>query len=200
MAVFAYVYVCFFDATKRNDKFSGIFLLNNSILIFLLGMVTVYILAVFEDSEIVLKKPSQFWAIIMLIIAYVFIVIPYKDKIPTLYQKQVFENTPRWQVQKLKSEYALPDGKKYIFYSSAGENEYIGLVMQYELMPEAFACVYDNIEEGMDALFEYDYLILWDCDTKMRELLEEREIWAKSTAADTDITQGVVLDLGEIDA
>ncbi len=143
----------------------------SSVIVFIFGILTIYIL---ENVEIKSRSCKCFLAAICILSGYLLIPLQNINSVSSLYRKPIFENTTRYTIQKMKEKYHLPDGKRYLIYSNSENLGYLHYLGRYEFWTTGMRTI-DSIEqEDMEELFQkYDYFIVLGEDTDIRQKLQE---------------------------
>lgn len=152
---------------------------SKSTSIFLLGITMIFVFA--ESAEYTVFKPNvKKLGVISILFLLAFPLYQEKSKIETLYKKEKFEDTLRYQYQKILQNYHIPTNKKYIVYMYDNDQGYFHFLTRYELQSTNVKSFYGSLNDTdkvLDEIDDYDYLILWDYDEEIKNLFTERNMF-----------------------
>ena len=147
---------------------------ENTILIYIIGCVTIYCLTLvgwFTE----LKKGSVVKIVVLLMISSTLMLRTAHFK--NLFIKpNMYEGSSRFYYEQIKSEYSVKEGKSYFIYSNQHRDDggYHSYLAKYIFWSkDIFLCLPEQFADKKDKIAQYDYLIIIDEDEQISDFLSD---------------------------
>ena len=153
---------------------------ENTILVFIVGIVTIYLLSLMP----LLPHSSKgvFIKIALTALMCLCLFNQSQNIQKTFIKKDTYTGSSRYEFEQIKNEYGVPEGKTYFIYGSRFKNDagYHKYLTKYIFWSNNIKLTTsDNFDENKEVIENYDYLIIIDYDEKIGEYLSENNINSK---------------------
>ena len=157
-----------------------------SVLIFIYGMIVIYMLQALDShrdsgkslADGTKKKSVREKAAFLAAVILMLCPVAYGGaRARTLVRQPSFETTKRAGLQKLIREAGIREGDSCFIYCGGPDYDrrYLFYLTRYELWTaDVLSVMESSFEEQKQLIKDYDYLIIWDNDTHMRQYLKEQ--------------------------